>query len=162
MNLKYDNVCTVEYCENSTNEYFKEEHAKQCICISSDKPDIDEIIDIFVHPEIISTKLLETKDGLSNEGQKLTGYKLLVQVKLNEKITYISNDNTQNICVVYYEVLKSIFIILPKSENGKSISDMYKFSRIVVSPTIEDCNARKLNCRTLDANTLILLQAKIC
>lgn len=162
MILNCENNCITNYDEIESIDYFKEEHLRQCICLSADKPNVNDIIDIFIHPEIISTNLLETHNGVSNEGQKLTGFKLLVRVKLNEKITYISDDCTQNICVDYYEVLKSIFIILPKIEDGKNISDMYKFSRIVVTPTVEHADVRKLNCRNLDVNALILLQAKIC
>lgn len=158
---KCDDLC-VGTDVYSNFEYFKEEHVRQCVCLPCDKPDIDEIIDIYVHPEIVNTKLLETKDGLSNEGQKLTGYKLLIQVKLNEKITYISSDSSQNICVFYYEVLKSVFVILPKIEDGRSISDLFKFSRIVTTPTVEHCDARKLSCRTVNTSVLLLLQSKIC
>lgn len=161
MSLKSEAVCLLNTYPEEL-QYFKEEHINQCICIPEDKPNIDEIVDVFIHPEIIDMRILKSKDGISNEGQKLTGYKLVVQVKLNEKITYISDDGIQSVCALHYEILKSIFIILPEEVEGKSISDMFKSSRIIVNPFIEHTDTRMLDCRNINTSILIILDARIC
>lgn len=149
-----------EFPENI--KYFKEEKFCQTLKIPRSNPDIENIYDVFVNPRIIDMKLVKTNTGLSNEGQQLTGYKLIVELCIEQKITYVAEEPTQSIFAVHYESLKSMYIVLPEYINGKNVSDLFKSSRINVTPLLEHTYTRKLDLKTFNVCMLLFLDVQIC
>lgn len=58
------------------SRYFKQFQVHEICSIPTEKPDIEQILRLFVDVEILSTKIISTSQGISNEGQILTGKKL--------------------------------------------------------------------------------------
>lgn len=160
MAFKNNNLCiSNEYPIDS--KYFKEEKFFQTIYIPKCRPDIDSICDIFIQPTVLNVKLVKTNKGLSNEGRQLTGYELLVEVQIDEKLTYIADEPTQSVFAIDYQSLKSIHITLPECVNDKSVYDLFKSSRLTVMPFLEHTSTRKVDARTLNTCTLLFLDVQL-
>ena len=94
--------------------YFKEELLDDVLVVPSQKPDMERILDIVAWAEVEDYKLIETEVGYSHEGQRLTGKKLVTEIKIKEKLTYVADVPEQSGHAAHYEKLKSIFVILPE------------------------------------------------
>lgn len=145
----------------SNPKYFKEEVITQFLEIPCKKPDMERILDILVWPEVTDLNVIETHEGLSNEGQRLTGVKLIVEVKLKSKVTYVADEKTQSVHAAHYETLKSMFIILPKEFNGRNVCDLAKVGKINVVPYVEAVNFRMLDKRAIYQCILLFLDANL-
>lgn len=155
-------ICNQQNILPKESKYFKEELVSEILTIPPQKPDIERILDILVWPEIANIKLIETPVGMSNEGQYLSGYKLVVEVNLKEKVTYVACEPTQSVHAAHYETLKSMFVILPPEIDGKNICDLVRADRIQVTPYIEATKFRMLNVRTIHKCVMVFLDVKIC
>ncbi|MBW6410130.1 hypothetical protein [Clostridium weizhouense] len=143
-------------------KYFKEEIINEILTIISEKPNIERILNVVVDPKIVSMKLIETEEGYSNEGQRLAGYKLIIELNIKEKITYVADEKTQSVHVAYFENMKSLFIVLPKEINCINTCELFRSNRIFVTPYVEAVKARKLDCRNIHKCILLLVNAIIC
>lgn len=161
MNYNETSVCISDILPEEIL-YFKEEPVSKIFCLPEDKPCIENICDVIIHPKVISKKLIRTEAGYSNEGQKLTGYKLVVELEIDVKITYVADEPTQSIYAIHYETLKSMFVILPEVAYNKSVHDLYNASRFTITPYIEHSYTKILDVRDINVCMLILLDIKFC
>ena len=143
-------------------KYFKEEAICEIITIPKQKPNLDRLLDTLVSPEIEHMNLIETEKAMSNEGQMLTGYKLAVEVRLKQKLTYVADDPRQPVHAAHYESLKGMFVILPERVDDRSIHELLRAGRLSVVPYIENVYSRKLDGRNIHKSILLFLDVKIC
>lgn len=143
-------------------DYFKEEMICEILSIPPGKPDMERLLDVMVWPEVVSTNLIETPKGRSFEGQYLSGVKLVVEVNLKEKLTYVANEPTQKAHASHYETLKSVFVILPEEIDGKKTCELYRANRITVTAYVEEVCARMLDTRTVHKCVMLFVDVKIC
>lgn len=157
-------ICKRIYNQNLLPEctpYFKEEQITELIKIPCDKPKIGEVLSLVVFPEVESFKLIETKVGRSNEGQVLTGNKLKVTLRIKKKLIYITNEATQTSQVLYYEDLKSYFVILPKEFKCQDVAKLIRLNKFVINPYVEYVDTRVINSRTIFESVLLYIGVKL-
>ena len=142
--------------------YFKEDIVTEILAIPPQKPNIERVLDILVWPEVENIKLIDTPVGMSNEGQFLSGLKLIVEVRLKEKVTYVADEPTQSVHAAHYETLTSMFVILPTEIDGRDTCDLVRSNRINITPYIEAVNFRALDCRHIHKCVMIFLNVNIC
>lgn len=161
MGFKNRGICMYsEFPETVT--YFKEEIFCKTLSIPTSKPELESICDVFINLDIISQKLIKTDIGLSNEGQRLSGYELGIEVGIEQKVTYVADEPTQSIFAVHYDFLKSVFISLPEYISGKSVCDLFKSSRLMVRPFLQHSYTRELDERDFNTCMLLFLDVQIC
>lgn len=146
--------------------YFTEIAIPETVVIPDAKPDMENLVSVAVDAEILSTRLVETAVGTSNEGQILTGYKLIVEVKLRQKIKYIADEPTQSVHAAHFEkVVSSIFVVVPTDVTidgvTYTIQELFEQGRLVVTPYIEDIYGVQRDKRTIFKNIVILLDVKV-
>ncbi|MGL4367232.1 MAG: hypothetical protein ACRCTQ_02970 [Brevinemataceae bacterium] len=141
---------------------FKEEEVSEIFNIPCDKPKIKEVHSISVHPEVGEVRLVETEIGKSNEGQILTGIKLVIEINLKEKITYVADEKMQYIYALSNENLKSFFIILPTEINEENTKDLLRAKRINIIPYIEAVSIRKINSYSIFKCLSLFIDVKVC
>lgn len=132
---------------------FKQLSKDEVVTIPIQKPDIEQIINVLVEIQIIDTRVIETIKGISIGGQKLTGYKLIIEGKINQKVEYVADEPQQSVHAAHFKVPFSSFIILPE--------DFQIGTNIEVEPFIEDVYYKLIDKRTLFKNTTFRLLAKI-
>jgi uncharacterized repeat protein (TIGR01451 family) len=131
---------------------FKQISREENVCIPCQKPDAEQILNTMVDIVITDTKVIETIKGISIEGQKLTGFKLIVEGKLNQKVEYVAALPEQPVHAAHFIVPFSSFIILPENfEMGTPIE---------VEAEVEDVFAELLDSRTIFKNITFRLVAK--
>lgn len=142
--------------------YFKEEMVCEILSIPPQKPDMERLLDVMVWPEVVNMKLVETPKGRSFEGQYLTGNKLVIEINLKEKVTYVANEPTQKAHAAHYETLKSIFVVLPEELNGKQVCDLVRQGRVAVTPYVEEVCSKMLDTRTIHKCVMLFVDVKLC
>jgi len=139
-------------------QYFTELAIPEIIKIPDIKPDIEQLVSVMVEAEISSMRLIDTPCVKSYEGQMLSGKKLVLELKLREKVVYVADEASQPVHAAHYEeVLKSVFIIVPRYVEGIPIEAMLKANRVKVTPYIEDIYAEQKDKRTVFKNITLLI-----
>ena len=117
------------------------------------KPDIEEIDTVSGKINIIKSRVIETSKITSNEGQKLSQYKLIIYGSLGLVIEYTACDVSQSVHSAHYDIPFSTFIILP---------DNYVLgNKCNLEGVVEDIYYNKVNCRKWFFNSTILINTKI-
>lgn len=137
--------------------YFKEEAINDILMLSEEMLDISRIVDMIVEPTIVDMRLIETTEGVSHEGQIATGYKIMVSLKLREKLLYIGEQPSQPIQGVHFEIPHSFSISVPKEVETQPICNLLERGALRVDTYIEKVYTRKLDCRAVQCCLLIFL-----
>lgn len=132
---------------------FKQLSVQETVCLPIAKPDIEQIVKIIVQASITSTRVIVTPIGTSAEGQKLTGFKLVVEGSMLQKIEYVADEPTQSVHAAHFDIPFSTFIVLPAT--------FVIGSRVQVDAYIEDVFAQQTSKRCIFKNITLLLDAVI-
>lgn len=155
-------MCTPTNVLPKNTKYFKEEEVTEILTIPCQKPDMENLLSVIVSPEIENIRLIDTEVGKSNEGQVLTGKKLVIELRIREKITYVADEITQSVHAAHYETLKSFFVIVPEEIDGKDVCDLIRANRVTVTPFVETVQTRMLDKRNIFKCLLIFIDVKFC
>jgi hypothetical protein len=132
---------------------FKQFTVQETLELPCAKPDIEQITRVMANVKITSTRVIKTPDATSAEGQILTGWKLIVEGELIQKVEYVADEPTQSVHAAHFSVPFSTFIVLPKTFTQGSI--------VNVVPYIEDIYAQQIGKRCIFKNVTIFLNALI-
>lgn len=130
---------------------FKQLTVEENLTIPTAKPDIEQIVRIMAEAKITSTKIIKTPKGISLEGQKLTGWKVIIEGILLQKIEYVADEPTQSVHSAHFKIPFSTFIVLPCSITNDLV--------VTIVPYIEDIYAKQLDKRHIFKNITLLLDA---
>lgn len=149
-------------------KYFTEIAIPETIKIPKAKPDIEQLVSVIVDAEVISVRLINTAVGISNELQNLSGRKLIIELKLRQKIKYVADEPTQSVHAAHFEqVISSIFIVVPTAIDlgdppiTYPIETLFKQGKLVVTPYIEDIYAELRDNRTIFKNIIVLVNINV-
>lgn len=132
---------------------FKQFTVQETLVLPEAKPDIEQIVKVIAQVVITSTRVIKTPVGTSLEGQHLSGYKLIIEGEIMQKIEYVADECTQSVHATHFNVPFSTFIVLPP-----------RFAigtPVMVTPYIEDMYVEMLDKRTIFKNVILLLDASI-
>jgi len=138
--------------------YFKQYSFEEIITIPQQKLNIEDIVSVIAEPEIVSTRVINTPKGKSYEGQNLTGKKISFEIKLKQKITYISDKSTQSVHAVHNETYHSTFIVVPNLIEGCSPEVLLKNKILNPKVIIEDIQGQRIDERHIFKNITIFIE----
>lgn len=133
--------------------YFKEFNVQEILSISEENPSIKQIIGVMAQILINSKRIIKTEIGKSEEGQTLTGYKLIVEGDVKFKVQYTSQESTQRLYAVDFKIPFSNFIVLP--------SEFKVGTGINAIGYLEDIYMKQLENNNIFTNIIIFLEAKL-
>lgn len=138
---------SIDYIGISTSlpkdiKYFKEELFSTDCIVKENILKVDKIISVCVDTKIISMKLINTQVKSSNEGQKLRGRKLLVELSINYKIKYVSDGIDRYLYMMKHNITKAIYVVLPQKIKEEKIEELIRKKKIGVQVFIEDLYAK--------------------
>lgn len=128
---------------------FKQLQVQEIVEIPHQKPDIEQITRVTVEGKALTTKIVNIPKAISYEGQRLTGYKLIIEGQLVQKIEYIAANDKQSMHSAEFTKLFSSFIMLKDNICNIDASDIAIF--------IEDVYALQLNNRKIFKNVMLLV-----
>lgn len=132
---------------------FKQFTVQETLVLPEAKPDIEQIVKVIAQVVITSTKVIKTPVGKSLEGQILSGYKLIVEGEVKQKIEYVADECKQSVHAAHFDVPFSTFIVLPST---------YQIGTPVpVTAYIEDLFVELIDKRTIFKNIILLLNATV-
>lgn len=139
--------------------YFTEITFPETVVIPYEKPDVEQLISVMADAQVISVKAAKTPENvISHEGQHLSGCKLIIELKLRQKIKYSADEPTQSVHAISFEsVLKSVFVVVPCAVDCIPIEDLLRLGKVVVTPYIEDIYAQVVDKRCIFKNIAILV-----
>lgn len=137
---------------------FTEVAIPEIVKIPNVKPDMEQLLSVMVDAKIVSLRIIDTPVGTSHEGQKLTGKKLSIELLLKQKVKYIADEPTQSVHAAHFEhTVSSIWVVVPKEINCKSIETLLMQGKLIVTPYIEDIYGEQLDKRTIFKNITVLI-----
>lgn len=136
--------------------YFTQLSVSEIIKIPESKPDMEQLLSITADIKVISLKIANTPHSTSNEGQNLSGKKLVIELLIIQKIKYVANDPTQSVHVVHFEKIVSTFVVIPKKYCNKPVELILKRNQIEVTFYIEDILGRMIDKKTIFKNITFL------
>ena len=144
-----------DYMQQFSNETepIKEFNVQETLDLPTAKPNIEQIIKVKSELIITSTKVIKTPAAVSLDEQILTGWKVIVEGELKQKVQYVADEITQPVHGAHFNVPISTYIVLPPSFEETSC--------VSVEGYIEDIYVEMLNKRQIFKNTTILLVARI-
>lgn len=141
--------------------YSKQISFLELLSIPPHKSELARILDISIIPEVVDYTLVETPQGLSYEGQYLSGINLIINFNLFEKLTYMSNTYDESVHSIHYTHLKSLSISLPQRINDVDTSVLIQSGILSIHPTIESIFTRILDTRTIHQSALLLVNISL-
>lgn len=142
-------------------KYFKEELFDTLIFKKKDGKDINRIISVSVICKSNSIKLVNTKASTSNEGQTLTGKKILIELSVDYRVKYTSNSMEKYIYILKNSSTKIMHIVVPSHLNDTQIEELIRRKKILIEPIVEDIYACNRDNDSIYIRTLLLLNATI-
>ena len=142
-------------------KYFKEELFSSIIQRTDEVKDINKIISVSATCSANPIKLVNTKSSTSNEGQTLTGKKLLIELNLDYRIKYTSSSLEKYIYILKSNMTKVMYIVMPTIINDTTIEELVRRKKVVIEPIIEDIYASRRDSDTIYVRTLLLLNSKL-
>lgn len=139
-----------------SSKYFTETCFCDVFTLPENSKSIGSILSVKSQVNIINTKLIETPIDISNEGQNLLGYKLIIELSLLHKIIYLERPLVQQSCLKnpalsadLGNVLKTVFVILPCSICGVDTCKLIRKNSFTVTPYIENVCMQQIDCRNI-------------
>lgn len=128
---------------------FKQISIDENLVLPEESPDILNIISISVDPIITDSRLIEVPLATSIEGQRLTGFKLILNGELIQTIVYTSDTPEQATETIEISVPFSTFIMLPEDYQGVGNED--------IEMIVEDIFYTLIDERTIFKNVTLLV-----
>ncbi|MBW6409266.1 SPOCS domain-containing protein [Clostridium weizhouense] len=116
---------------------YKEFNLESIIDLPLNRPTLKEIIKVSMKPIINSTRIIDTPQGKSLEGQELTGKKYIIEGEVKLRIDYLAENEKNKIYCIYHKQNFSSGMILHK--------DMVNSHILIPSIFIEEINAELLS-----------------
>lgn len=133
---------------------FKQLNVEQTFCIPDAKPDIEQIVKAISELVIKSTKVIRTPRGVSLEGQMLTGWKVVIEGMITQKIQFVADEPMQSVHAAHTNIPFSTYIVLP--------DNFIPGTPVTVNGYIEDIFVQKIDERCIFNNITIVLTAEFC
>jgi len=129
----------------------------EILTIPPQKPSIESIDKVFIDVQIISRRVVKipapSDPELPNEeGTLLTGWKLVIEGLLCQKIVYTGNVAQQTVHSAHFKIPFSAFIMLPV--------DTLPTDKFCVVPCVEDVFIKAINSRQVFKNVTLFLKAE--
>lgn len=112
--------------------------------------------DIFIG----EISLIKTDKMISNEGVILSGYKLRVELIINEFFKYSSKFSNSSVGIIRNNIIKTVYITVPEKYKNVKIEELYRKKKISIKGYLEDMYCDKYKGQ-VDANLTILVNCNI-
>ncbi|MGL5354553.1 MAG: hypothetical protein ACRDA5_14735 [Clostridium sp.] len=120
-------------------KYFTEDYINSCISIPNYLESIKTLLSLFIDIKILSVKLCPTDTLVSNEGQVLTGFNLLINYSIKKNLKYISNNYPNNpLFYSFATPYNYCSIALPSTINGVHIEHIINSKSYSISYYLEN------------------------
>ncbi|WP_053956603.1 hypothetical protein [Inediibacterium massiliense] len=147
---------------NATGNIFSQVSIPESVTIPEQKPNMEQLVSILETVDVVSTKIVDTGEGTSEEGQILLGKKLIIEVLVKQKVTYVADEPTQSVHAAHFEKPYSIFVVVPDTIGTTPIEDLLVQEKLVIKPYVEDICGVMLDERHVFKCTALFVNVQQC
>lgn len=144
-------------CSREHIDLFSQAEAPNKILLGEQMPDIDEIISLMVSPEIISVESTGTVKKEFEDKQILAYKRIIVRVRVYQKILYTSSSQEQSMHVLENQCNLNCSIMVPYKIECADPDLLIKNKILTPCVYIEDVSIIKLNGRSIFENIFALV-----
>ncbi|MEG0013669.1 MAG: DUF3794 domain-containing protein [Cellulosilyticaceae bacterium] len=144
----------IENCSLDHINYFKQVNVDFTFCVPIQKPDIEQLVKVWVTPCVIQKKIIRTPIAESLEGQKVTGHKCMISADISYKVEYVALECTQPLHTAHTTIPFCSYIVLPENFNPNTI--------LSLNIAVEDIYSELLDERSIYNNVTMMLVADLC
>ena len=130
-------------------ELYSYSNLKECFELPKLLPDISKIINMVVEYEVLNMRTIHSVAGLSFEGYYLSGKKMVIELKLKQKILYISTIDPQSIHMAENETFQCVYIVIPSMIDGTEPEFLIDHKYLKPELKIEETACEKIDKRTI-------------
>ncbi len=146
-----------------TAQYFQEITLLECFEIPEEKPDMERITGVNIMPEVVSVRLVKTREAVSYSGQNLTGYKLVAELTFEKRIKYVAELPCQSVHAAHGpRCMRSAFIVVPQVIACVDTEDLVLDDEYNISAHVLFADAQMIDERTVQLSAVILVNAVFC
>lgn len=138
-------------------KYFKEELFDIVCENDKNSKEISSIISTSINCRINSIKVVNTSKRTSNEGQRLSGKKLLVELTFSYQIKYTTNTQEKYIYLLKGNFMKIMYVVVPNLVEDIPVEDLIRRKKIDIQPVVEDLYSRPVDKNKIYIRILFLL-----
>lgn len=144
----------IDDCSFSNPDIFKQTNIDNTFYLPIQKPDIEQIVKVKAESKIDNYKIVRTPVGVSLEGQRVTGYKLMACGEVTLQYSYVANKEDQS--------MHSATNIIPFCEYIVMPEDFNPFLTISPLVLIEDIYSEQLDMRCIYNNITLMIVVDLC
>lgn len=141
--------------------YFKETSIGGYISIDNTVKPIKNIISSFTNIKITSTKFYKHISKVSNEGQALTGFNLIVNYSVTENFKYSTFDSNDLLFFSFSKYNNSCYIMLPEYIGSVHIEDIINRNLYSLSFNLENIELDVINEKSIFYHFTIIFTVNI-
>ncbi|MEG0013679.1 MAG: hypothetical protein RR324_02350 [Cellulosilyticaceae bacterium] len=146
---------------SNTPIYSQEDAFCEILYIPHYKPELDRLLDIVILPDIVDYTSIPTPQGLSFEGERLTGLKISCRINFKIKISYLSTQLEQSIHSVHYDHLRTISFNVPVESSAPHLLSLIECGQLTLSPFITSIYTKPIDCCSIYTYIQLLVHAFI-
>lgn len=141
--------------------YFKETSIGGYISIDNNIKPIENILSSFTNIKFTSTKFYKHSSKVSNEGQALTGFNLIVNYSITENLKYSTLNSNDLLFFSFSKYNNSCSIMLPEYIRNIYILDIINSNRYSLSFNLENVELDVINEKSIFYHFTIIFTVNI-
>jgi len=153
MDKEEDSKCSV-----NDAEFFSSIEVSGIFELVDGMPDIDQVLSIITDPELVSLETINTAKAISAEGQRLTGKKVAVEIRMRQKILYVANGHGQAVHIIEDERFEGAYVVVPALIEGTVPEILIKNKRLKAKVEVEDAIIKKVGSRSVFTDVHLFLK----
>lgn len=147
-------------------QYFTSTLLTDCLYLDEDRPSVGFLLSAATEAEVVSVRVVKTPAASSGEGQKLSGARLSVELKITQRIRYATDEPGEGIHIADFKQPSVILpVTVPQNTSvgphpaAISVEELLAQKRLKVTPYIEDVHIGIKDRRTLQSSLSLLVDA---
>ena len=149
----------INKCLREDAKFFSFTSSEEVIVLPEHMPNIKKIVSIMIEPEIITQNVINTIRGKSSDGEYLSGKKIIIHMKLKQKMLYEADVEEETIHTIENEYFQSAYIVIPPIIEGSDPEELLKFEYLKTQVYVENIVIEKINERAAFKNISLLIDA---
>lgn len=142
-------------------KYFSEFSCSQIFSIPDSMPDVGQVLSVIIEPEVADYYIVDTIEGLSAQGQHLTGTIAVSQIRIKQKIMYGPGDGSSFIHALENISYQSAYIVIPIVIDGTHPRILIKNRHLKPNIRVEESSAKKVSSRQVSGSVHLFIELNL-
>lgn len=144
--------------ENEETGMFTDLMYTDTILVPDSHPDIAQIVSSMAEASVTSTRVIDTLRGISGSGQRLTGKKAVLEIRMRLKLLYWAANTDQSLHMLEKEKFHIAYVGIPLRMEGTDPEYLLRNNYLKTEIHIEETNIRQTGSREIHVQQSVLAE----